>query len=311
MADRVEISFAKLAASEQRLGGASDRPEPEARFAFGGTRRRRPAAVSRERRRRRSSKGKGLKPLQLLSPAGVDLDRIVFVGLGDPAKLTADELAEARRHRCRRRGGGASEVTVMLERPDGERITPAQAAEVALGITLRSYSFDKYKTKKKDDDEPPKPRRYTIAIADSTAAEKAWAAASAVAEGVVFARDLVNEPANVLGTGRVRRPAERPRRAWRRRRRCSSEPELAQAQDGRAARRGAGLGAPAARRRHALEGRTRQGQAGGVRRQGRRVRHRRHLDQAGRRHGGHEGRHGRRRRGRRAHAHAGARARRR
>ena len=41
-------------------------------------------------------------------------------------------------------------------------------------------------------------------------------------------------------------------------------------------------------------GGTRQGQAGRLRRQGRGVRHRRHLDQAGRRHGGHEGRHGRR-----------------
>ena len=48
-----------------------------------------------------------------------------------------------------------------------------------------------------------------------------------------------------------------------------------------------------------------EGQAGRLRRQGRGLRHRRHLDQAGRRHGGHEGRHGRRRRRHRADARAG------
>ncbi len=38
----------------------------------------------------------------------------------------------------------------------------------------------------------------TIAVADAGAARKAWAAREAVAEGVLIARDLVNEPANVL-----------------------------------------------------------------------------------------------------------------
>ncbi len=90
---------------------------------------------------------------------------------------------------------------MLLERPDGEAVTAAEAAEVALGITLRAYSFEKYKTKKKKDDEEeaPKRRRFAIATANSAAAERAWAAASAVGEGVAFARDLVNEPANALG----------------------------------------------------------------------------------------------------------------
>ena len=47
-------------------------------------------------------------------------------------------------------------------------------------------------------------------------------------------------------------------------------------------------------RGHALERRQARRGAGGVRRQGRVLRHRRHLDQAGAGHGGHEGRHGRR-----------------
>jgi leucyl aminopeptidase len=87
---------------------------------------------------------------------------------------------------------------VLLDRADGVAVSAEAAADVALGIVLRSYSFDKYKTKKKPD-ESPKPRRFTLAVADPKAAQKAWKTAGAVAEGVSLARDLVNEPANALG----------------------------------------------------------------------------------------------------------------
>jgi leucyl aminopeptidase len=141
--------------------------------------------------------GKATKSLQLLAPNGVELERIVFVGLGEPAKMTRQDWLKL--------GGtipaavaGESEVTVLLERPDGEPVDVEQSTDVALGIVLRNYSFDKYKTKKKND-EPPKPRRFKLAVADPKAAAKAWKLASAVGEGVVMARDLVNEPANALG----------------------------------------------------------------------------------------------------------------
>ena len=38
-----------------------------------------------------------------------------------------------------------------------------------------------------------------VGTARNTAAAKAWTAAAQVADGVAFARDLVNEPANALG----------------------------------------------------------------------------------------------------------------
>ena len=67
---------------------------------------------------------------------------------------------------------------------------------------------------------------------------------------------------------------------------------LTQAEDECAARRRPGLGARKPRRDHALEWRQEGRKAAGLHRQGRVLRHRRHLDQAGGRHGGHEGRHG-------------------
>ena len=89
----------------------------------------------------------------------------------------------------------------MLDLPD-TAISGADAAGLAAGILLRAYNFDKYKTKKDDTDGKPadqKPSKFTIQCADPAAARKAFADAEAVADGVMLARDLVNEPANKLG----------------------------------------------------------------------------------------------------------------
>jgi leucyl aminopeptidase len=58
--------------------------------------------------------------------------------------------------------------------------------------------FDRYKTKRKEGEEPPAKLQVSIAVANVPAAQKAWRARDAVAEGVIMARDLINEPANVL-----------------------------------------------------------------------------------------------------------------
>jgi leucyl aminopeptidase len=81
-----------------------------------------------------------------------------------------------------------------------------QAADLATGLKLRHYVFDRYKTKRKDDDKPAD-KKVSVAVADVAQARKAYAPCEAVSDGVVIARDLVNEPANVLY------PAEFARRA--------------------------------------------------------------------------------------------------
>jgi leucyl aminopeptidase len=196
MADRVEITFTKPAApqagsvvilTDQNLGLSE---VGAALVAKAGGSFQRAAKASR-------FEGKAMKALQLLAPGGLELDRIVFLGLGDPAKLKAQDWLKLG-GAIPANVGGEAEVTILLERGDGAAVTAEQAADVALGIALRSYSFDKYKTKKKPD-EAPKPRRFTICVADPKAALKSWKTASAVAEGVYLARDLVNEPANALG----------------------------------------------------------------------------------------------------------------
>jgi leucyl aminopeptidase len=137
-----------------------------------------------------------LKTLDILAPAGSGVDRIVVVGLGDPEKMNANDWL--------RLGGtiggslgSATQATIVLERCDGVAVEAAQAAAVAQGVTLRRYTFDKYKTK--SNGKKPKPCKVSVSTARNTTAARAWAAESQVADGVAFARDLVNEPANALG----------------------------------------------------------------------------------------------------------------
>jgi leucyl aminopeptidase len=80
--------------------------------------------------------------------------------------------------------------------PDGA-MTAEQVADVALGIRLRAYGFDQYKTKTREKDEA-EPIGVTLRVADPSAVKKAVKAREAIAAGVDLARDLVNEPPNVL-----------------------------------------------------------------------------------------------------------------
>jgi leucyl aminopeptidase len=75
---------------------------------------------------------------------------------------------------------------------------PAQAAAVASGVWLRAYRFDRYKTKKKDGEEAGLRAQISFAVDDVAAARKMSTGAGHLVDGVVLARELVNEPPNVL-----------------------------------------------------------------------------------------------------------------
>lgn len=83
---------------------------------------------------------------------------------------------------------GDSDVLLLLA-------NNSRAAEVTLGAALRAYEFDAHMTKKAD-------LRGAVTVMASKADEVEAEAKPllAMAEGVFFTRDLVNEPANVLTT---------------------------------------------------------------------------------------------------------------
>ncbi len=83
---------------------------------------------------------------------------------------------------------GKEAVTLLLA-------TQARAEELVNGFVLRAYSFDRHKS------EPKEVSGTAAVMANGAEALSAkFAPLAAVAEGVHFTRDLVNEPANVLTT---------------------------------------------------------------------------------------------------------------
>ncbi|MER2253324.1 leucyl aminopeptidase [Methylorubrum podarium] len=138
-------------------------------------------------------KGKAQSALVLPAPAGVEADRLVVIGLGgekDRAKADWTLLGGFTAGKV-----GARTARVVLDWP-GFAGSARDVADFTLGARLRSYRFDQYKTKKKDEDETG--AALTLLVADPSAAQAAAGAAEAVAEGVILARNLVNEPPNVL-----------------------------------------------------------------------------------------------------------------
>ena len=70
-----------------------------------------------------------------------------------------------------------------------------RAADLALGLALRAYDFTDHRT-----GDRPAPGEVTLMVAAPEKVAAAAAPMAALAEGVFFTRDLVNEPANVLTT---------------------------------------------------------------------------------------------------------------
>jgi leucyl aminopeptidase len=133
--------------------------------------------------------GKG-KSCTILAP-GANLTRVLAVGLGKPADMTQRNLEEA---------GGAIIIALARETAvtvASSALSAQQAAEVALGAVLRSYRFDRYRTKEKPEDKP-KLSKLTMLTAEVPKAKAAWEPLEATAKGVFITRDLVSEPPNVL-----------------------------------------------------------------------------------------------------------------
>ena len=131
--------------------------------------------------------------LDFLAPAGLQAERLIVIGSGtetpDFVKLGGTVMGKIPPR--------ATEADILLDLPTGA-MKPDQAADFALGLGLRAYAFERYKTKRKEGEEKPGKLRLTLGVADVPACRKAWGRREALHGAVVLARDLVNEPANVL-----------------------------------------------------------------------------------------------------------------
>ncbi len=142
-------------------------------------------------------KGKSASTLDILAPEGLKATRLIVIGTGKRAAIKDSDFLKFGGAAAGKLVAGNDAVTVIAELPDGA-MKPAQAAAVASGVRLRAYKFDRYKTKKKDGEDATLRADVSLAVDDVPAARKAFAPDGHIVDGVIMARELVNEPPNVL-----------------------------------------------------------------------------------------------------------------
>ena len=192
----MQISFSKTGASDDGvLAVGAPEFEDNLRETLLDLDRRSKGAVSRALKTARFTGAKG-QVVELLAPAGLDLDRLLIVGLGKEHSFgqnDAQDFGAAVVARLLTSGEKAATLRLDVEADNAAAIATA----VALGAVLRSYRFDIYRTTQKKTDKPTL-ARLTVQTADPAEAKKAWKAPEAISRGVFFTRDLVSEPPNVL-----------------------------------------------------------------------------------------------------------------
>ena len=140
-------------------------------------------------------KGKKYTTLTLIAPEGLRAERLFVVGVGSDDEREKLDIVKL---------GGVIQGLLSSDRaasiialfPD-KALSGAQIADLNLGLRLRAYSFEQYKTKK-DDDKPKGVYHVSIHSHEASSAKKAIKQSDAIAEGVELARTLVNEPPNIL-----------------------------------------------------------------------------------------------------------------
>jgi leucyl aminopeptidase len=137
--------------------------------------------------------------LELLAPPKLGNSRVLLAGLGEVSKLTALDLENLGGSvYASLATGGESEASIIVDGLKSAKAQPrARAAHYAYGALLRSYRFDKYRTKEKPEKKPSL-KRLSLRVDNPGAARKLMQGLTKVADGVFFTRDLVSEPANVI-----------------------------------------------------------------------------------------------------------------
>jgi leucyl aminopeptidase len=156
-------------------------------------------------------KGKSGSALDILAPEGLKASRLIVVGAGKLSAIKDYDFLKLGGLVAGKLLAGNDAVTIIAELPTGA-LKPDQAAAVASGVRLRAYKFDRYKTKKKDGEDAALRADVSIAVGDVAAARKAFAPDAHIVDGVIMARELVNEPPNVLYPVEFARRASRLRK---------------------------------------------------------------------------------------------------
>jgi len=130
---------------------------------------------------------------------GNQFSKIILAGTGEastkPAEKAMRELgAEIQSMLSTHK---VKDASIVIEENLYGNAPAVAAANIAYGAKLKSFSFLKYFTKKKEE-EKPQLKKLTINLGAEKEAVKRFEKLDAIAEGVFLARTVVSEPPNVL-----------------------------------------------------------------------------------------------------------------
>ncbi|MBM7117736.1 leucyl aminopeptidase [Archangium primigenium] len=158
-------------------------------------------------------KGKAEQTFVMHTLGKLEAERVLLLGLGTRARYTPEvlRLTAGRAAKTAQRLKARSLVFAV---PGGVEGTGAVRAVVE-GLELGVYRFDRYKSSAREEKNAPKLTAVKLHLAgEKTAAlEQALALAQRVAEATNWARDLVNEPPNVVNPVRLAQAAQEMGRA--------------------------------------------------------------------------------------------------
>ena len=102
-----------------------------------------------------SFEGKKNQTMTVLAPAGSSLDRVLCVGVGKPADISAESMTELGGTIFAALKGAGTEAALHVDAIDKSKLSASEsAAALAYGALLRAYKFEKYKSKAKQDPKP-------------------------------------------------------------------------------------------------------------------------------------------------------------
>ncbi len=128
---------------------------------------------------------------------------LIFLGLGKRGKLTTKTLRDVSAHLIPEiKRLKAQKAAVLLPVFEDKNLSLENAAQaITESVILSNYRFDRYHEKKESNGPKRSPVEIDFLVlkfSEKNHAEKGMLAGSAIAESVNFARDLGNEPANMM-----------------------------------------------------------------------------------------------------------------
>jgi len=144
-------------------------------------------------------KGKAGDMLDLPTPKKLPYDRVIAVGLGDLTKLNARALQDLGGDLFKRLAGGdLKQASIACVAPKGAAVEEDKiSAEVAYGMRLAAYRFGKFRTKGAAAKAPVFANARMLS-GSAAAARRRYGALERISDGVYEARDLMEEPPNLL-----------------------------------------------------------------------------------------------------------------